>query len=79
MMSKLNPEQIKRLVRDVLNTRLDEIDCEECLEQLDLFVEMKLAGKDASSALPLVQHHLELCVSCREEFEALLSVVAELS
>jgi hypothetical protein len=78
MMSKLNPVQIKKLLRDVLNTRPDEIGCQECLEQLDRFVEMTLAGLDAPSALPLVQHHLEQCSSCREEFEALLTVVAAL-
>ena len=77
-MSRLNPEQIKRLVRDVLNTRPDEISCDECLELLDRFVELELAGEDASSALPLVQQHLEQCGSCREEFEALLTVITEL-
>jgi len=77
-MSRLNPEQIKRLVRDVLNTRPDEISCDECLELLDRFVELELAGEDASSALPLVQQHLEQCSSCREEFEALLTVITEL-
>jgi predicted anti-sigma-YlaC factor YlaD len=75
---KLNQEQVKKLVRDVLATRPGEIDCQECLEQLDRFVEMTLAGQDASSALPLVQHHLEQCGSCREEFEALLAVLKEL-
>jgi hypothetical protein len=77
-MKRLNPDQIKRLVRDVLDTRADEIVCQDCLEQLDRFVELKLSGEDVESALPLVQHHLEQCGSCREEFEALLKVVTEL-
>ena len=57
----------------MITTRLDEIGCDECLEQLDRFVEMTLAGKNAAEAMPLVQDHLERCDDCREEFEALLA------
>ncbi len=78
-MARLNPDQVKKLVRDVLDSRPDEIGCEECLEQLDRFVEMTLAGQDISAAMPLVQHHLEQCRCCREEFEALSTVVSQLS
>ena len=38
----------------MITTRLDEIGCDECLEQLDRFVEMTLAGKNAAEAMPLV-------------------------
>ena len=76
--SKLEPTEIKKLVRDVLGTRPDEMACDECLEQLDRFVEMTLAGQNAAQAMPLVQHHLEQCGNCREEFEALLSVLRTL-
>jgi hypothetical protein len=68
----LEPQMVKRLVRAVMTTRSDEIGCEECFEQLDRFVEMKLAGKNAAEAMPLVQDHLDLCADCREEFEALV-------
>lgn len=78
MKSKVEPTEIKKLVRDVLSTRPDEITCDECLEQLDRFVEMTLAGQNAAQAMPLVQHHLEQCGNCREEFEALLSVLRTL-
>lgn len=79
MKSKLEPTEIKRLVRDVLTTRPDEVGCDECLEELDRFVEMTLDGRDAAEAMPLVQHHLENCDDCREEFETLLSVLRTLS
>jgi hypothetical protein len=78
MKSKLEPTEIKKLVRDVLGTRPDEMACDECLEQMDRFVEMTLAGQDAAEAMPLVQHHLEQCGNCHEEFEALLSVLRTL-
>jgi predicted anti-sigma-YlaC factor YlaD len=67
------------LVRDIGTTHAHEIGCEECFRQLDQFAEMKLAGKSAAEAMPLVQDHLERCTDCREEFEALLAVLRGLS
>jgi hypothetical protein len=66
------------LVRGIITTRPDEIGCDECFEQLDRFVEMTLAGKNAAEAMPLVQDHLERCRDCREEFEALLAALRAL-
>ncbi len=67
----LDRDQLSSLVRLIATTRPDEIGCDECLEEVDRFVEMKLAGLDASEAMPLVQDHLDKCRDCREEFEAL--------
>ena len=71
----LDLDMLKRMVHEITNTRPDEIGCDECFEQLDRFVEMKLAGKNAAEAMPLVQDHLERCDDCREEFEALLAAL----
>jgi len=79
MTRTLEPDMIKRMVYMVLSTRPDEIGCGECLEQLDRFIEMKLAGKNAAEAMPLVQDHLDRCRDCREEFEALLKAVRSLA
>lgn len=76
---RLEPATLKRMVRGVLSTRPDEIGCDECFEQLDRFVEMTLAGKDAAEAMPLVQDHLDRCDDCREEFEALLAALRALA
>ena len=76
---KLEPAKLKQMVLNVLNTRPDEIGCDECFEELDHFVEMKLAGKNAAEAMPLVQDHLERCHDCREEFEALLAALQALA
>jgi hypothetical protein len=61
------------LIGEIAETREVEIGCDECFEQLDRFVEMRLAGLNAAQAMPLVQEHLEICGECREEFEALLA------
>ena len=76
---ELEPATLKRMARSILTARPDEIGCDECFEQLDRFVEMTLAGKNAAEAMPLVQDHLERCVDCREEFEALLAALRALT
>jgi hypothetical protein len=77
--AKLEGQQLKRLVQAVMTVRPDEIGCDECFEQVDRFVEMELAGKDAAEAMPLVQDHLERCRDCKEEFEALLAALRALA
>lgn len=72
----LDPDILKGMAREIVTTRTDEIGCAECFEQLDEFVDMSLAGKDAAQAMPLVQDHLDRCGDCREEFEALLAAVS---
>ncbi|GAB4557130.1 MAG: hypothetical protein Kow0047_01230 [Anaerolineae bacterium] len=75
----MDPDHLKMMVRGILSTRPDEIGCDECFELLDQFVELKLAGKDAAAAMPLVEDHLQRCGDCREEFEALLAALRALS
>ena len=67
----LDLNTMRQIVREVVTTRPDEIDCTSCFDQLDRFAELALAGRDAASVLPLVQDHLDHCTECREEFEAL--------
>ena len=75
----LDLDTLKQMVRGIITTRPDEIGCDECFEQLDRFVEMTLADKNATEAMPLVQDHLERCHDCREEFEALLAALRALA
>lgn len=71
----LDRDELNKLMRAVLETRDHELGCDECLDQVDRFVEMELAGLDAAAAMPLVHNHLQKCGDCREEFEALLVTV----
>jgi hypothetical protein len=74
-MTMWNPDDLDKLVRMIAMTREEEIGCDECFEQLDRFVEMRLSGLDAVTAMPLVHDHLEKCGDCREEFEMLLEAL----
>lgn len=72
----LNVHQVKKLVRAIVATRHDEMSCEICFHELDRFVEMTLAGKNAAEAMPLVESHLQFCKDCGEEFQALLDALS---
>jgi hypothetical protein len=75
----LDTEQVKQMARGIMSTRPDEIGCDDCFRQLDAFVDMTLAGRDAAAAMPLVEDHLARCGDCREEFEVLLAAVQALA
>ena len=71
----LDPDLLKEMARGIMSARPDEIGCDECFAEMDQFVEMTLAGKNAAEAMPLVQDHLSRCGNCREEYEALLEAL----
>ena len=77
--SVLDLDTLRRIVRETITTHPDEIGCDRCLEQMDRFAEMVLTGKNVTEALPLVEDHLQRCVDCREEFEALLAALRALT
>ncbi|MDZ7690260.1 MAG: hypothetical protein U5K69_03725 [Balneolaceae bacterium] len=75
---KLNTDILKKIFRAVLSTREDEISCESCYKQIDEFVEMKLDGKSAEEAMPLVEDHLRRCKDCRKSTRHLLEALQSL-
>jgi uncharacterized protein with PIN domain len=77
-MVKIESRKIKRMVRNILTARPDEVGCAECLERMDRFVEMELEGKSPAQAMPLVHDHLTRCRDCHEEYEALLYALRSL-
>jgi anti-sigma factor RsiW len=52
-----------------------EIGCDACFEELDRYVDLELAGRDADAAVPGLRAHLEGCPACREEYESLRALV----
>jgi hypothetical protein len=52
-----------------------EIGCDACFEELDRYVELEAAGRDADAAVPGLRAHLEGCPACREEHASLLALV----
>lgn len=70
-----SPEALEKLVRALEQTREVEVTCEEVLAVLDQVAEAVLSGEDVARLMPLIQHHLETCADCREEWEALLRLL----
>ena len=52
-----------------------EVGCEACFDELDRYVELELARRDADVAVPGLRAHLEGCPACREEYESLRALV----
>ena len=51
-----------------------EVGCDVCFDELDRFVDLELAGRDADAAVPGLRAHLAGCPACREEHESLLAL-----
>ena len=54
-----------------------ELNCEECFDALDRYVELQVAGASATAdtLVPGMRAHLEGCLACREDHESLLALL----
>jgi len=68
-------ELIKKLLLMIKNTQDVEYSCDDVNHLLDQYVEMVERGEDADELMPLIKHHLDLCPDCREEYQALRSIL----
>jgi hypothetical protein len=59
----------------LLGPEQPEIGCDACFEELDRYVDLEVAGKDADAAVPGLRAHLEGCPACHEEHDSLLALV----
>ena len=67
----------RKVIRGMLEPQDPELTCDECFEQLDRFVELELAGRDADGAVPGMRAHLHGCPACREEHDSLLALAGD--
>lgn len=61
-----------QLIAALLGPAEPELTCEECFEQLDRYVDLKLARADADHAIPGMRAHLTGCPACRDDHDSLL-------
>ncbi|MFC1923346.1 hypothetical protein ACFLY4_08650 [Chloroflexota bacterium] len=69
------PEEFQKLLKMLENTQEVEFSCDDVYHLLDQYSEAVVQGKNAEQFMPLVEHHINICPDCREEFEALLRVL----
>ena len=63
-------------LRRVLGPAAPEVGCDVCFAELDRYVELQIAGRDADAAIPGLRAHLAGCPACREEHESLFAFVS---
>jgi hypothetical protein len=65
-----------RLLKRLLGPAGPEVTCEECFDQLDMYVEVELAGGNPDASVPGLRAHLDGCPACREDYESLRAYVS---
>jgi hypothetical protein len=71
-----DPSRTADLLTRLLGPAEPELTCEECFQELDRYVELELAGRDADTTVPGMRAHLEGCPACREDHDSLAALVA---
>jgi hypothetical protein len=69
------PAKFQKIIAMVENTQELEFSCDEVYHLLDQYTEIVNHGENAQKLMPLVEHHIDICPDCREEFEALLRIL----
>ena len=69
------PADVQKLIQMVENTQEVEFSCEDVYNILDQYTELVYRREDSAELMPLVEHHIEICPDCREEFETLLRIL----
>jgi hypothetical protein len=71
-----DPSRTADLLARLLGPADPELTCDDCFEELDRYVELELAGRDADAAVPGMRPHLEGCPACREDHDSLAALLA---
>jgi hypothetical protein len=64
-------DRFERWLKNIYATQDEEISCSECFDQVSHFVELELAGEDATAIMPQLKQHLDQCPACHGEYETL--------
>ena len=74
-------DQLEKLFDFIANAPADEtlikMDCNDCCEQIAQLAEQVANGADLNVILPEMQKFMHYWGDCREEFEALVSVIRQ--
>ena len=76
-MPPLSDQQVRALLAAVRETHADEIDCEEFLGFMAAYAELRAEGRPLPQELAKVEAHERLCSTCREECQALTSLIRD--
>jgi hypothetical protein len=69
-------DDVQQALSRLLGPADPEVGCDVCFDELDRYVELEVAGRDADAAIPGLRAHLDGCAACREEHESLLALAS---
>ena len=75
-MSDHDRSRTAQLLARLLGPAEPELSCEQCFEQLDRYVELEHAGRDADTTMPGMRPHLQGCPACRDDHDSLAALLA---
>ncbi|HEY9525434.1 MAG TPA: hypothetical protein VIR02_00050 [Anaerolineales bacterium] len=67
----MDRNRFENWLKNIHETRDEEISCSECFDLVSRFVELEVAGQDAAARMPELKQHLDQCRACRDEYESL--------
>jgi hypothetical protein len=76
-MSDDRARQRNELIAALLGPAGPELTCEQCFEQLDRYVDVRLGDGDPDRAVPGMHAHLTGCPACREDYDSLFEFVSD--
>ena len=68
--------ELKQALGRLLGPAEPEVGCDVCFDELDRYVDLQVAGRDADAAIPGLRAHLDGCPACREEHDSLYALVS---
>lgn len=63
--------RFRNWLKNIYETRDEEISCTECFDRVSHFVELETSGGDPVAKMPQLKLHLDQCQACRDEYETL--------
>jgi hypothetical protein len=66
----------RELIGRLLGPEGPELNCEQCFDLLDRYVELEVAGAPADERVPGMRAHLAGCSACDEDHASLLAFVS---
>lgn len=63
--------RFRNWLRNIYETRDEEISCTECFDRVSHYVDLETAGENAAAKMPQLRHHLDQCQACRDEYATL--------
>lgn len=71
----MTPPKTNPATAQLLGPAEPETTCDECFEQLDIYVDREILQGDAEEAMPALAAHLRGCPACAEDHDSLRAFV----